>query len=87
MFESVDARTDGRMPARVPSYKLTLLAFGSGELKISSAFHHFIYLFIFFFLDEIIDKFRQFWAKFRGIVVLDEILFRWITFGRNVFRQ
>ena len=29
MFESVDAR----MPARVPSYKLTLWAFGSGELK------------------------------------------------------
>ena len=35
MFESVDAhaRTDTRMPARVPSYKLTLWAFGSGELK------------------------------------------------------
>ena len=26
-------RTHGRMPARVPSYKLTLWAFGSGELK------------------------------------------------------
>ena len=24
---------DARMPARVPSYKLTLWAFGSGELK------------------------------------------------------
>ena len=37
MFESVDARThahtDARTPARVPSYKLTLWAFGSGELK------------------------------------------------------
>ena len=33
MFESVDARTDARMPARIPSYKLTLWAFGSGELK------------------------------------------------------
>ena len=33
MFESVDARTHGRTPARVPSYKLTLWAFGSGELK------------------------------------------------------
>ena len=36
MFESVDARThahtDARTPARVPSYKLTLWAFGSGEL-------------------------------------------------------
>ena len=28
-----DARTDGRTPARVPSYKLTLWASGSGELK------------------------------------------------------
>ena len=36
MFESVDARTDGRTPARVPSYKLTLWAFGSGELKMES---------------------------------------------------
>ena len=26
-------QTDGRTPARVPSYKLTLWAFGSGELK------------------------------------------------------
>ena len=26
-------RTDARTPARVPSYKLILLAFGSGELK------------------------------------------------------
>ena len=46
MFESVDARTDAhthartdghtdaRTPARVPSYKLTLWAFGSGELKM-----------------------------------------------------
>ena len=37
MFESVDARTDAQTdaltPARVPSYKLTLWAFGSGELK------------------------------------------------------
>ena len=37
MFESVDARTDAqahaRTLARVPSYKLTLWAFGSGELK------------------------------------------------------
>ena len=33
MFEGVDARTDGRTPARVPSYKLTLWAFSS-ELKI-----------------------------------------------------
>ena len=32
MFESVNACTDARMPARVPSYKLTV-AFGSGELK------------------------------------------------------
>ena len=32
MFESVDGQTDGRTPARVPSYKLTLWAFGSGEL-------------------------------------------------------
>ena len=31
MFECVDARTDGRTPARVPSYKLTLC---SGELTI-----------------------------------------------------
>ena len=35
MFESVDERTDART-ARVPSYKLTLWAFGSGELKISN---------------------------------------------------
>ena len=38
MFESVDALTharfNSRTPARVPSYKLTLWAFGSGELKI-----------------------------------------------------
>ena len=27
-------RTDARTPARVPSYKLTLWAFGSGQLKI-----------------------------------------------------
>ena len=33
MFESVDARMHGRTPARVPSYKLTLWAFDSGELK------------------------------------------------------
>ena len=33
MFESVDGRTHGRTPARVPSYKLTLWAFGSGNLK------------------------------------------------------
>ena len=33
MFESVNARTDARTPAQVPSYKLTLWAFGSGELK------------------------------------------------------
>ena len=39
----MDARTDGRTTARVPSYKLTLWAFGSGELKTSPrnlpAFH------------------------------------------------
>ena len=35
MFESVGGGTDGRAPARVPSYKLTLWAFGSGELKIN----------------------------------------------------
>ena len=35
MFESVDGRTDTRTPARVPSYKLTLWAFGSGELKMT----------------------------------------------------
>ena len=34
MFESVDGRTDARTPVRVPSYKLTLWAFGSGELTI-----------------------------------------------------
>ena len=28
-----DGRTDARMPARVSSYKLTMWAFGSGELK------------------------------------------------------
>ena len=40
MFESVDAHTDGRTPARVPSYKLT---FGSGELlKSCSSKTHFI---------------------------------------------
>ena len=41
MFESVNAQTDGRThrfdggptPARVSSYKLTLKACGSGELK------------------------------------------------------
>ena len=33
MFESVDALTDAQTPARVPSYKLTLWVFGSGELK------------------------------------------------------
>ena len=33
MFEIVNGRTDTRMPARVLSYKLTLWAFGSGELK------------------------------------------------------
>ena len=33
MFESVDARTDAQTPARVQSYKLTLWAFSSGELK------------------------------------------------------
>ena len=32
MSESVNARTDAQMPARVQSYKLTI-AFGSGELK------------------------------------------------------
>ena len=31
--ERMDARTHARTPARVPSYKLTLWAFGSGELK------------------------------------------------------
>ena len=36
MFESVEARTHARTPARVPSYKLTLWAFGSGELKIKT---------------------------------------------------
>ena len=38
MFESVNARTDGRMDGRTPAqlvnYKLTLRAFGSGELKM-----------------------------------------------------
>ena len=33
MFESVDERIDAWTLARVPSYKLTLWAFGSGELK------------------------------------------------------
>ena len=33
MFESVNAHTDGRTQARVPSYKL-IRAFGSGELKM-----------------------------------------------------
>ena len=33
MFESVDAQTDTRTPAQVPSYKLTLWAYRSGELK------------------------------------------------------
>ena len=37
MFESVDGRTHGRTQARVPSYKLTLWAFGSGELKKKTA--------------------------------------------------
>ena len=32
MFESVNARTHARTPARLPSYKLTLRACGSGEL-------------------------------------------------------
>ena len=32
-------RTDARTPARVPSYKLTLWAFGSGELKINGLEH------------------------------------------------
>ena len=51
MFESVDARTDTRTPARVPSYKLTLRALGSGELKISMKsdfipfFHDFIHVY------------------------------------------
>ena len=34
MFESVDTRTHARTPARVPSYKLILWAFGSGELTM-----------------------------------------------------
>ena len=34
MFENVYGPTDGRTPARLTSYKLTLLAFGSGELKV-----------------------------------------------------
>ena len=33
MFECVHALTDAQTSARVPSYKLTLWAFGSGELK------------------------------------------------------
>ena len=39
MFESVNTHiyihthTHGRTPARLPSYNLTLLAFGLGELK------------------------------------------------------
>ena len=57
MFESVDARTDAhthartdghmdaRTPARVPSYKLTLWAFGSGELKMSAS-NFFMHIFI-----------------------------------------
>ena len=36
MFESVNGRTDGRTPARLVYYKLTLLASGSGELKIEN---------------------------------------------------
>ena len=32
--ENTHAHMDARTPARVPSYKLTLWAFGSGELKI-----------------------------------------------------
>ena len=51
MFESVDARThthtDGRTPARVPFYKLTLWAFGSGELKTALK-SDFIYIFFMF---------------------------------------
>ena len=34
MFENDYGRTDGRTPARLPIYKLTLWAFGSGELKM-----------------------------------------------------
>ena len=36
MFESMDRRT----PARVLSYKLTLWAFGSGELKKTNEWFH-----------------------------------------------
>ena len=34
MFEIVNGHTDTRTPAQVLSYKLTLWAFGSGELKM-----------------------------------------------------
>ena len=44
MFESVDGRThgwtDARTPARVPSYKLTLWAFSSGELTTEKRWRH-----------------------------------------------
>ena len=37
MFESVDSRKDAQTPARVPSYKLILIASGSAELKMQSS--------------------------------------------------
>ena len=37
--QSTEAQTHGRTPARVPSYKLTLLAIGSGELINHIKFH------------------------------------------------
>ena len=37
MFENVYGRTDAQTPAQLPSYKLTLWAFGSGELKTWNA--------------------------------------------------
>ena len=39
MFESVKGRMHQRMPAQVTSYKLTLWAFGSGELKTKNIVH------------------------------------------------
>ena len=38
MFESVKGRMHQRMPAQVPSYKLTLWTFGSGELELKLLF-------------------------------------------------
>ena len=58
MFESVDARTHARTPARVPSYKLTLWAFGSGELKKKweLRYHYVYYLPLFFQENSTFDN-------------------------------